>query len=515
MSRPGHLLTMSHPILETRSLTKQFGGVVALRDVNLSVLEGEIHAICGENGAGKSTLIKILSGVYAAGTYEGEFLLRQQPRKFSSTRDAEEAGIAVIYQELALVPEMSVAENVFLGNEPHRFGVIDWHRLTARTRKVLEDLGLDVDPQTPIRALGIGQQQLVEIAKALVRKADILILDEPTAALADSEVDLLLELLRALRRRGITIIYISHKLKEILSLADRVTVLRDGRRVATLRVSETSERDLVSRMVGRAVGDLFPKETQTLGSPVLEVRGLTLYDAHLPQRKRIADVGFAVGRGEIVGIAGLMGAGRTELLTAIFGAYPGRCEGEIRVEGRAVRIDTPQDAIDAGIALVAEDRKRYGLLLEFPLPENLTLAALASVSRHGVIDRAAEISTCRRYLDDLKIRAPSVDCPANELSGGNQQKLVLAKWLLTEPRVLLLDEPTRGIDVGAKQEIYHLMNRLASQGLAILMVSSELEEVLGMSDRILVLHRGRIVAEFRHGEADMETVMRYAAGAAA
>jgi D-xylose transport system ATP-binding protein len=506
---------MPHIILETRSLTKRFGGVLALHDVNLTVNEGEIHAICGENGAGKSTLIKILSGVHPAGSYDGEFLLRGRVQRFRSTRDAEAAGIAVIHQELALVPELSVGENIFLGHEPQRLGVIDWNDLAARSRRVLEELHLKVDSQTPVKQLGIGEQQLVEIAKALVRNADIMILDEPTAALAESEVDTLLSLLRDLKRRGMTIIYISHKLKEILSLAERVSVLRDGRLVATTEVARTDEGELISMMVGRAVGDLFPKETHRPDQPILEVQNLTLYDPAIPDRKRIANVSFSVCRGEVVGIAGLMGAGRTELLTGIFGAYPGRREGEIRINGRPVDIESPQDAIKAGLALVSEDRKRYGLLLDFPLSQNLTLAGLEKVSSRGVINQAAEISIARGFVNELRIRASSVESPVNALSGGNQQKVVLAKWLLTEPRVLFLDEPTRGIDVGAKQEIYHLMNRLAKQGLAIVMVSSELEEVLGMCDRILVLHQGRITAEFCYGESDLETVMRYATGAAA
>lgn len=505
---------LTRPLLETRSLTKRFGGVVALRDLDFAVHQGEIHALCGENGAGKSTLIKILSGVHPAGSYDGEVIFRGQTRHFRSSRDAESAGIAVIYQELALVPELSVGENVFLGHEPQRRGILDWPVLTARTRAVLRDLDLDVDPHTPVKMLGIGQQQLVEIAKALVRRADLLILDEPTAALAESEVEILLSLLKHLKSRGMTLIYISHKLKEILAVADRVTVLRDGQRVATRSAAETEEDELVSLMVGRPLRELFPKEAHRRGKPVLEVRNFSVYDPLLPGRKRIDNVSFSVRRGEIVGIAGLMGSGRTELLMGLFAAYPGRTEGEIRINGRPVAIGTPEDAIGAGLGLVGEDRKRYGLLLDFPLPDNVTLASLHKVAARGVIDRAREIAVARRSADQLRIRTPSIESPVNELSGGNQQKVVLAKWLLTEPRVLFLDEPTRGIDVGAKQEIYHLMNRLARQGVGMVMVSSELEEVLGMCDRILVLHAGRFVQEFASAEADLETVIRYATGAA-
>ena len=500
------------PHLEVRTLTKEFPGVRALDAVSFAVERGEIHALCGENGAGKSTLIKIMSGVYPSGSYEGAVWLDGEEKHFQGIRDAEAAGIAVIHQELALVPEMSVGENIFLGHEPQRYGVIDWDVLYAEAEDLLRALGLTMSPRTSVVRLGVGQQQLVEIAKALSRDAGLLILDEPTAALSDEEIETLTEILRGLKARGVTCIYITHKLDEVYALADRVTVLRDGQYVGTRRVAEVDKHGLITMMVGRELTELFPKEIHEPGAVLLAVDGMTLWDPNNPARKVVDDVGFTVRAGEILGIAGLMGAGRTELLMGIFGAWPGRRTGTISVAGRAVTIRQPSDAIGHGLGLVSEDRKRYGLVLEASVVKNMSLANLTGVARRGLVDALGEQQRTRTMARDLDLRVASMEHEARTLSGGNQQKLVLGKWLLTRPRILFLDEPTRGIDVGAKYEIYQWMNRLAAQGVAVVMVSSELPEILGLSDRILVLHEGRPAATFLRDEATQQSVMLAATG---
>ena len=500
------------PHLEVRTLTKEFPGVRALDAVSFAVERGEIHALCGENGAGKSTLIKVMSGVYPAGSYEGAVWLDGEEQRFQGIRDAEAAGIAVIHQELALVPEMSVGENIFLGHELQRYGVIDWDALYARAEDLLHTLGLTMSPRTPVAHLGVGQQQLVEIAKALSRNAGLLILDEPTAALSDEEIDTLTEILHGLKARGVTCIYITHKLDEVYALADRVTVLRDGKYVGTRSVDEVDKHALIAMMVGRELTELFPKEVHEPGEVLLAVDGLTLWDPNNPARRVVDGVSFTVRAGEILGIAGLMGAGRTELLMGIFGAWPGRRAGTISVAGRAVTIRQPSDAIGHGLGLVSEDRKRYGLVLEASVVKNMSLASLADVAQRGLVDALGERQRTHAMAHDLDLRVASMEHEARTLSGGNQQKLVLGKWLLTHPRVLFLDEPTRGIDVGAKYEIYQWMNRLAAQGVAVVMVSSELPEILGLSDRILVLHEGRPAATFLRDEATQEAVMLAATG---
>jgi D-xylose transport system ATP-binding protein len=500
------------PHLELRHIGKSFPGVRALNDVSFSVEKGEIHALCGENGAGKSTLIKILSGVYPRGSYDGEFLVNGAPAHFRSIRDAEEAGIAVIYQELALVRQMTVGENIYLGNEPQRFGIIDWMTLHAQASDVLHRLGLDIDSRTPVQNLGIGAQQLVEIAKALSKRSDILILDEPSAALSDEEIETLMSILRGLRERGVTCIYITHKLREVHALADRVTVLRDGNYIGTRDITDINEHLLVSMMVGRELTEFYPRQQHTRGNPVLSVRNLTVIDPESPVRKIIDDVSFEIYNGEILGLSGLMGSGRTELLMSIFGAPPGPRTGTISVNGSPVDIRHPHDAIRYGLGLVSEDRKRYGLILQATVEHNLSLASLRQFSRTGVIESLHEGQQCREMVDELSIKVAGIDVSVNTLSGGNQQKVVLGKWLMTHPKVLFLDEPTRGIDVGAKYEIYQLMNELIDQGLAVVMVSSELPEVLGMSDRILVLHEGRLTGEFTGTDVTQEEIMLAATG---
>jgi D-xylose transport system ATP-binding protein len=500
------------PLLEMKSITKSFPGVKALDGVSFDLNEGEIHALVGENGAGKSTLIKILAGVYPHADYGGEILLEGSERRFANIREAENAGIAVIYQELSLVKELSVAENIFLGREPGRFGIINWERLYSRAQNLLADLRLEIDPRTPVGYLGIGQQQLVEIAKALSQEARILVLDEPTAALTDAEVETLFGILNKLRERGVAMIYISHKLEEVFRISDRITVLRDGRTVGTDVTKSLDEPRIIARMVGRDVDQIFPEATHQRGEVVFEARNITVEDASVPGKLLVERVGFVARKGEVLGIAGLMGSGRSELLMAIFGAHSGRKSADILVDGKRAQINHPFDAIKHGIGFVTEDRKRYGLILDQTILKNMTLAGLRRLSGRFITNENAEAAAGERAAQDLRIKASSVFTIAGTLSGGNQQKVVLAKWLLTNPRVLFLDEPTRGIDVGAKQEIYAQINRLAEAGLAIILVSSELPEVLGLSDRIIVLHEGRVMGEFTRAEATPEAVMSCATG---
>ena len=524
---------MTASLLHMQAITKDFPGVRALDDVSFEVHRGEIHALCGENGAGKSTLIKILGGVYPYGTYEGQLHINGIEQQFHSVRDAEHAGIAVIHQELALIPEMTVAENIYLGKEPQRFGIIDKQRLYHDAGQLLSQFGLTLPLDRPVYELGIGQQQLVEIAKALERSLQtdtaspgnslLLVLDEPTAALTESEVEILRQILMQLREKGIACIYITHKLKEIFQIADRVTVLRDGKTVTTQSIlsPECTEEVLISQMVGRELTALFPKrrepptseETSNQESVALRVENLSTYPSEPPQ---LEDISFEVQCGEILGIAGLMGAGRTELISTIFGAYSGKWDGKVFIDNTPVEIHSPNQAIQHGLGLVSEDRKRYGLLLDVDVVRNMTLAslgALPDIVSHGVINDNVASQKSEQYVDSLQIKATSLDIPVNHLSGGNQQKVVLGKWLMTHPRVLFLDEPTRGIDVGAKAEIHALMAELAQEGVAIVFVSSELPEILGMSDRVLVLHEGKITGEFINDNLTQEDILRCAAGA--
>ena len=500
------------PLLEMKNIVKEFPGVRALDGVSFTLEEGEFHALVGENGAGKSTLMKVLSGVYPSGTYEGEIVAGGQSRAFSGVRDSEQAGIAIVFQELSLVKELTVGENIFLGREPSRLGVVNWSALYHRASKLLNDLHLPIDPSLEVGTLGIGQQQLVEIAKALSQNARILVLDEPTAALTESEVETLFEILRKLTARGVGIIYISHKLDEVFAMADRITVLRDGKTVGTHAAAEMTKDQVISAMVGRDVGDIFPKTDHELGETALEVKGLTLFSSDGNRKKVVDDVSFAVRKGEVLGLAGLMGSGRTETLMAIFGAGTNESTREIFVEGRRVKIDSPADAIDNGVGFVTEDRKRYGLILDQTILDNVTLAGLKRISGAFLTHRTRETIAANGPMKSLRIKARSPLTVTGTLSGGNQQKVVLGKWLLTNPKVLFLDEPTRGIDVGAKQEIYAEINKLAQAGLAIVLVSSELPEVLGLSDRVLVLREGKITGEFTRQSATPEKVMAAATG---
>jgi D-xylose transport system ATP-binding protein len=499
-------------LLEMKQITKEFPGVKALDGVTFDLHEGEFHSLVGENGAGKSTLMKVLSGVYPFGTYGGDIVVEGKIQQSKTVRDAENAGIAIIFQELSLVKELTVGENIFLGKEPSRFGIINRSELYQKATQLLKDLHLPIDPRTPVGNLGIGQQQLVEIAKALSQKAKILVLDEPTAALTESEVETLFAILEKLRKRGVGMIYISHKLDEVFAMSDRITVLRDGKTVGTHDAKDLTKDKVISLMVGRDVGEIFPESLHNFGETVLEVKNLNAYDFDNKSKKLVNDVSFSVKKGEVLGIAGLMGAGRSELLMSIFGAWQGKTSGEVFVEGSKVDIDSPSEAIKNGIGFVTEDRKRFGLILDQTIMDNSTLAGLKRITGAFLVNRSRETIATKKVMSSLHVKANSPMTVTGTLSGGNQQKVVLGKWLLTNPKVLFLDEPTRGIDVGAKQEIYAEINKLAATGLAIVMVSSELPEVLGLSDRILVLHEGKLTGEFTRSEATPEKVMIAATG---
>jgi D-xylose transport system ATP-binding protein len=499
------------PILATRNVVKRFPGVVALKGVSFDLRPGEVHALCGENGAGKSTLIKLLSGIHPYGSYEGDVLVDGQIAKYTSIRDAERAGLAVIYQELALVPEMSVAENMFLGAEPRRLGLIDWDRVFSDAQKQLAQFNIDIDPAAKVSSLGIGRQQLVEIAKAVGKRSRILILDEPTAALTEQEVAILLDIVRDLRRQGIACVYISHKLDEVFAIADRITVLRDGQSIVTLDARQTSKGQVISHMVGREITDLFPRRTSTPREPVLRVSNLNVSQTR-DGELALENVSFDVRGGEVLGLGGLMGAGRTELLMHLFGAWGHRRGGTVELLGKPFAPQSPAQAINHGLVLVSEDRKRYGLVLEQPIGFNLSLSSLRRLRRGGLLDRNEEFTRNRQQFDALRVRASDLETHVGTLSGGNQQKVVLGKALMTGPQVIFLDEPTRGIDVGAKIEVYQLVNALTEAGKAVVLVSSELPELMGMSDRIVMLHEGRVGGTFTRAEATQEKLMAAAMG---
>lgn len=507
---------MSGNLLEMKGIAKRFDGVPALDGIDLAIRPGECVGLCGENGAGKSTLMKVLSAVYPHGSWDGEILWDGQLLRARSVRETEEAGIIIIHQELMLVPELSVAENIFLGNEiTLPGGRLDYPAMNRRAEEILRGLRLpDVNVVLPVKHYGGGHQQLIEIGKALNKNARLLILDEPSASLSASEIDVLLETVRDLKARGVACVYISHKLEEVAAICDTIVVIRDGKHIATTPMPEMSVDRIIAQMCGREMNQMYPSLPHAIGEVVMEARHITCYDPENPRRKKVDDVSFQVRRGEILGIAGIVGAGRTELVTAIFGAYPGRHEGEVWLDGRQVDTSDPLKAIRAGFALVPEDRKHHGIVRDLSVGENITLSVLQRYAYLTRIDDGEEASVIGGQIARLALKTASPALPITALSGGNQQKAVLAKMLLTGPKVLILDEPTRGVDVGAKFEIYRLMLELAAQGIAIVMVSSELAEVLGVSDRVLVLQEGRLRGDFLNDGLSQETVLAAALGQA-
>ena len=501
-------------ILDIQHVTKEFPGVVALSDVSFSVKRGTIHGICGENGAGKSTLMKILAGVYPFDSYEGRIVYNGEELRFErdSIRQAIAKGIAIVYQELALIPRMTVGENIHLGREPGASGLINWNKLYHKTQKVLDEYHLRINPSAVVSNLGVGQQQIVEIAKALSENAQVLILDEPTSALTEAEVEILMGILLNLKERGVTCLYISHKVEEFFRITDNITVLRDGGIVGTMPTKDANYEKVISMMVGREMKERFPTGTRSPGEVILEVRNLSVDSPYQTGKKAVKGVSFSLRKGEILGIAGLMGSGRSELVTTIFGEYGQNRTGEVLFNGVPVEIDSARAAMNNGISLVPEDRKRMGLVIDQSIIKNMSLPNLERFSNFLAINRNAELKACQSMASYLAIKTPTLQALVNSLSGGNQQKVVIAKWLMSEPKVLILDEPTRGIDVGAKYEIYKLMNKLAEEGVAIILVSSELPEILGMSDRVLVMHEGECAGIVAATEATQEKLMAMATG---
>lgn len=496
-------------ILEMRGITKTFPGVVALDNVNLAVRQGEIHALVGENGAGKSTLMKVLSGVYPHGTYSGEIYYQGEERHFRGIADSEKLGIIIIHQELALVPLLSISENIFLGNEQAKFGIIDWNAAEVRTHALLEKVGLKENPQTLITNLGVGKQQLVEIAKALSKEVKLLILDEPTASLNEKDSDALLRLLLEFKEHGITSILISHKLSEVRKVADRITVLRDGATIETLESHEINEDRIITSMVGRKLVDRFPKRIPQIAETIFEVKEWVVYHPLYADRQVIKGVNLHVKKGEIVGIAGLMGSGRTEFAMSVFGrSYGRRISGEVFIHGKKVDVSTIGKAVAHGLAYVTEDRKTYGLNLIDQIKHNITLANLNGVAQAGVLNEIRELSVANEYRTRTNIRSSSVYQTVGNLSGGNQQKVVLSKWLFANPEILILDEPTRGIDVGAKYEIFTIIGKLAEDKKGVILISSEMPELLGICDRIYVMNDGKLVSEMLTKDASQERIMR-------
>ena len=498
-------------LLEMKNITKTFGVVKAIDNISLHLNAGEVLSLCGENGSGKSTLMKVLCGIYPAGSYEGEIIFAGETLQASHIRDTERKGIAIIHQELALVKHLTVLENIFLGTEITRHGVMDYDQMTLRCEKLLKQVSLSISPDTRVGDLGLGQQQLVEIAKALNKQVRLLILDEPTASLTEQETAVLLDIIRDLRNHDIACVYISHKLNEVKAISDTICVIRDGKHIGTRDAAGMSEDDIITMMVGRELTALYPNEPHATGDEILRVEHLTAWHPVNRHIKRVNDISFSLKRGEILGIAGLVGAGRTEAVQCLFGVWPGRWEGQIFLDGKAVQIHNCQQAIDFGIAMVPEDRKKDGIVPLMGVGKNITLAALDQFSRRfAPLDETREQHVINDAIARLRVKTSSPELPIGRLSGGNQQKAIIAKCLLLNPQILILDEPTRGIDVGARQEIYLLINSLVQQGIAVIVISSELPEVLGLSDRVLVMHEGRIKADLINNNLTQEQVMEAA-----
>lgn len=504
---------MNDIILDFKNVTKEFPGVRALSDVSLQIRRGEIHGLCGENGAGKSTLMKILSGVYPVGTYEGTILLEGRKLENRGIHEAIKEGIATVYQELTLIPNMTVGENIYMGKEPTTRGIINWDKLYADTQSLLNKYKLDIQPQSIVKYLGVGKMQMTEIAKALSENAKVLILDEPTSALSEAEIDKFMEILATLKEHGVTCIYVTHKLEEFFRIADTITILRDGKVITSQPTKDLTREKLVGYMVGREMKERFPKANRHPSEVMFEVQNLHAQDP-LSDREIIKGVSFDLRKGEILGIAGLMGSGRTELVMTLFGEYGKVVNGTVRLEGQPIKVKNSRQAMLAGISLVPENRKEHGLVLMQSVLKNISLANLDQFGSWLRIDDSAELNASMQLAQSLAIKAPNLNVAVDSLSGGNQQKVVISKWLMSKPKVLILDDPTRGVDVGAKYEIYKLMNDLAEQGISIIMISSELEEVIGMSDRIMVMCEGQSAGTLDIADATQEKIMALATGTA-
>lgn len=498
---------MSDYILEMKNISKDFSGVVVLNNVSLKVERHEVHALVGENGAGKSTLMKILSGVYPKKQYNGDIFIDNQVQKYEKVKDSEDAGVGIIHQELELVPYMTIAENIFLGNHPKKAGFIDYNKLNKMAKELLGKVNLNIDPETLVSEIGVGKMQLVAIAKALSHKVKILVLDEPTAALTENETKNLLGIIKEIKKEGVSCIYISHKLNEVMEIADTTTVIRDGQSIINIPTRELDEEKIIKHMVGREIVERYPYREHEKGDTAFEVKNYSFSD--ISGKEIIRNVSFRVRKGEILGVAGLMGAGRTELIMSILGMMNGYKKGFVYLNGEEVAINSPKEAIDRGIGIVSEDRKKYGLVLCQNIFENITLSSLKKISKFGVINSNLEIKETMKQVNDFSIKARNLEMETQKLSGGNQQKVVLGKVLMSNPQVIFMDEPTRGIDVGAKHEIYLIINELVKRGVAIVMISSELPEVMGMSDRIIVMNEGEITGELSRSDASQEKVMTY------
>ena len=501
---------MSAYILEMRDVTKSFPGVKALKHVNLQLRRGEILGICGENGAGKSTLMKVLSGSFSHSEYEGEIIVDGEVVRFSSVADAQKYGIEMVYQEINVIPMCTVAENMFVNNIPGKGFMVDYRTLYANTRKMLEKIGLDVQPQSPMMLLNSGQMQMVSLMRAYIKNPKVLVLDKPTSALTDNEVDVLMSILNELRDRGVSCIYISHKLEEVYRICDRVMVMRDGETINVHEIGNVTTELLIEEMIGRKVENLYPKQKVEIGGEIMRVEGVTIPHPTIEGRNIVEDVSFTLHRGEVLGIGGLVGSGRSEILETIFGIQRNGARKRIFIDGQEVRIDSPSDAMKAGIGFITEERKKNGIIWMLSIRENISAASLNELPGRLFINRPEERKRTQEIFDALHIKAPSVETPVVSLSGGNQQKVVVGKWLLKDPRILLVDEPTRGIDVGAKAEIYKLMNDLTEKGISIIMVSSDMPELINMSDRCLVISNGRITGQFEGADITDENVMRAA-----
>lgn len=504
---------MSEYILEIQNLTKEFPGVRALDNVSLKVKRGEIHSLCGENGAGKSTLMSVISGVYPKGSYEGKVFLKGSETHYRSVKDSEKDGLAIIHQELALSPFLSIYENIFLGHMKTRLGMIGWDHYIKESKKYLDQVGLNEKPSTIVSKMGVGKQQLVEIARALSKKVDVLILDEPTSSLNDDESEKLLDLILELKKQGITSIMISHKLNEVLKIADSVTILRDGKSISSydVKADKLTESMIIKDMVGRDLTHRFPERKNAPAEVVMEVKNWTVYHPDYHNIKVVEDASFTLRRGEILAFCGPMGAGRTELMMSIYGrSFGSRCQGELYIKGEKRETATTKDAIEAGLGYVSEDRKSLGLILIQDVKSNISISSLRKLSRMGVVSSQKEIQEAEKYKSELHIKTPSINQLTRNLSGGNQQKVVLSRVLLADPDIFIVDEPTRGIDVGAKSEIYGILNDLVAQGKSVIMVTSELPEALGMADRIYVMNEGRIKGMLNRDEATQEKIMHIA-----